>query len=131
MQEEQGIVLREDDPLARSGQAVALASLAGRVLLLLRENPAFGQNLLAVAARARIELRAQHAAEDFPSLHWMVRAGLGFAPCSLLLADSLPRGLVARPLRPAPSKLSIHALWAGAKPIATAENLLECLAAVT
>lgn len=127
LSEEQGIVLREDDPLARHGGAVSLSQLRGHVLLLLRENPSFGKNILALAVRAGIDLRAQHAAEDFPSLYWMVRAGLGFAPCSLLLTDSLPRGLVARPLRPAPPKLSIHALWAAGALLATAENLLACL----
>lgn len=131
MREEQGIVLREDDPLALGGKAVALSALRGRVLLLLRDNPSFGQNILGFAARERIELRAQHAAEDFPSLHWMVRAGLGFAPCSLLLADTLPRGLVARPLRPGPPKLTICALWRAPRTIATAENLLQCLRTTT
>lgn len=42
-----------------------------------------------------------------------VRAGLGVAPVNLLLGDGLPRGLVAKPLKPAPPKLEIHALWRG------------------
>jgi len=124
--EEQGIVLREDDPLAKSSN-VSLRKLHGRPLILLRGNVHFGQNILELAARERVELAPKHVAEDFPSLHWMVRASLGVAPCSLLLSDSLPSGLIARPLRPAPGKLPIHALWRGAEPGAAAARLLELL----
>ena len=72
-----------------------------------------------------MQLTAHHAAEDFPSLHWMVRAGFGIAPCSLLLSDSLPAGLVARSLRPSLPQLEIHALWRGRVPPPTAARWLQ------
>jgi DNA-binding transcriptional LysR family regulator len=126
MIEEQGIVLRDDDPLSRSA-VVPLRGLHGRPLLLLRGNLHFGQNIMELAARERVELTPKAAAEDFSSLHWMVRAGLGVAPCSLLLGDSLPQGLVVRPLFPAPAKLPIHALWTGEQATSCATHLMEIL----
>ena len=72
-------------------------------------------------------LKPVHGAEDFPSLHWMVRAGLGVAPCSLLLAEGLPRGLVCKPLRPAPETLGIHAIWRGKRPEPCADRLIKKL----
>lgn len=122
--EEQGVVLREDDPRAEHS-AISLKALASSPLLLLRGNPYFGQILMEHAHKHAAELRPLHTAEDFPSLHWLVRAGLGVAPVSLLLADSLPRGLVAKALKPAPPKLEIHALWRGATPPPTAARLLQ------
>ena len=122
--EEQGVVLREDDPRA-SRPAIGLEALASSPLLLLRGNPHFGQLLLEHARTHGVELRALHTADDFPSLHWLVRAGLGVAPVSLLLGEGLPRGLVAKPLKPAPPKLEIHALWRGATPPPTAARLLQ------
>lgn len=113
--EEQGIVLRKSDPLAGSG-VIRLRELAGRNLLLLRHNSHFGSNLLELAARHRVELKRSHVADDFPSLHWMVCAGMGIAPCSLLLRESLPPALVACRVRPAPPRLEIHALWLGKTP---------------
>jgi DNA-binding transcriptional LysR family regulator len=124
--EEQGIIIREDDPLAKQS-SVAVTKLANRHLLLLRGNVHFGQLLLGHAARHGIRLTAVHVAEDFPSLHWMVRAGLGIAPCSLLLADGLPRGLVAKKLKPAPARLEINAIWCGAKPAPAAARLIQKL----
>lgn len=122
--EEQGVVLRDDDPLAERDR-IPVRALEGRRLLLLRGNAHFGQLLLAHAAAHRATLEPAHVAEDFPSLHWMVRAGLGIAPCSLLLADGLPQGLVVRPLKPAPEKLGISAIWRGADPSPAAANLLR------
>jgi DNA-binding transcriptional LysR family regulator len=122
--EEQGVVLREDDRRARR-PAIGLKALASSPLLLLRGNPHFGQLLLEHARKHGVELRALHTADDFPSLHWLVRAGLGVAPVSLLLGEGLPRGLVAKPLKPAPPKLEIHALWRGATPPPTAARLLQ------
>lgn len=122
--EEQGIVLREDDPRASSA-TVSLKALAGSPLLLLRGNPHFGQTLMEHARKHGVELRPLHTADDFPSLHWLVRAGLGVAPVSLLLADALPRGLGAKPLKPAPPRLEIHALWRGTTPPPTAARLLQ------
>ena len=122
--EEQGVVLREDDP--RAGKpAMALKALDSSPLLLLRGNPYFGQLLLDHARQHGVELRPLHIADDFPSLHWLVRAGLGVAPVSLLLGEGLPRGLAAKPLKPAPPKLEIHALWRGATPPPTAARLLQ------
>ena len=42
-------------------------------------------------------------------MHWMVRAGSGVAPWSLLLADGLSCGLVAKAVRPALPGLKGHA----------------------
>ena len=118
------MVLRENDP--RAGiPAISLKALASSPLLLLRGNPYFGQLLLEHARKHGIEPRPLHTADDFPSLHWLVRAGLGVAPVSLLLGEGLPRGLVAEPLKPAPPKLEIHALWRGATPPPTAARLLQ------
>jgi len=75
--EEQGIVLREDDARA-SGPALALKALAASPPLLLRSNPYFRQILLEHARKHGVELRPLYTADDFPSLHWLVRAGLGW-----------------------------------------------------
>ena len=91
----------------------------------MRGNPHFGQLLMEHARKHGVELRPLHTADDFPSLHWLVRSNLGVAPVSLLLADALPRGLVAKRLKPAPPKLEIHALWRGATPPPTAARLLQ------
>lgn len=124
--ESQGVVMRGDDPLA-GRPTVPLRSLEGRRLVLLRGNPHFGANLLELAAAQGVGLVPLHAAEDFPSLHWMVRAGFGVAPCSLRLADALPAGLVARAVRPAPPRLEIHAIWPGSTPGPTAARWLRLL----
>lgn len=126
--EEQGVLLREDDPLAR-GEFIRLKQLDGARLLVLRGNPHFGRNIAELAERHGVRLTSLPLAEDFLSLHWLVRAGQGFAPCSLLLRDGLPRGLTARPLRPAPPKLEIHAIWRGATPPATAARWLRMVGA--
>jgi DNA-binding transcriptional LysR family regulator len=126
--EEQGVLLRGDDPLAQS-DVVPLRKLDGLRLVLLRSNPYFGRNFLELAARHGVPLTATHAADDFPSLHWMVRAGLGVAPCSLLLRDTLPAGLVARPVRPMLPKLEIHAIWRGRVPPPTAARWLKLIGA--
>ncbi len=124
--EQQGVLLRADDPLAEGG-SVPLRALDGLRLVLLRGNPHFGQNFLELAAKHGVHLKALHAAEDCPSLHWMVLAGFGVAPCSLLLADALPGGLVARPVRPALPKLEIHALWRNRLPPPPAARWLKMI----
>lgn len=124
--EEQGVLLRTDAELAKR-EVVPLRDLAGLRLVLLRGNPHFGQNFLELAAKHGVPLTAFHAAEDFPSLHWMVRAGFGVAPCSLLLADALPGGLVAKPIRPPLPKLEIHALWRGRLPPPPAARWLKMI----
>ncbi len=124
--EQQGVLLRADDPLAEK-KVVPLAQLNGLRLVLLRGNPHFGQNFLELAAKHGVRLTALHAAEDFPSLHWMVRAGFGIAPCSLLLADALPGGLVANPVRPSLPRLEIHALWRGRVPPPPAARWLKMM----
>ena len=122
--EEQGVLLRTDDPLA-SRKVVPLRQLHGRRLVLLRGNPHFGGNFRELSTRHGVDLIATPAAEDFPSLHWLVRAGLGVAPCSLLLAGDLPGGLTARPVRPAPPRLELHALWRGQAPPPLAARWLQ------
>jgi DNA-binding transcriptional LysR family regulator len=124
--EQQGVLLRADDALATSNR-VPLRKLEGRRLVLLRGNPYFGQNFLELARRHNVQLTALHAAEDFPSIHWMVRAGIGVAPCSLLLGDTLPAGLLARPIHPALPKLEIHALWRGQLPPPPAARWLRSI----
>jgi DNA-binding transcriptional LysR family regulator len=124
--EEQGIVLNQDDPVAKSPR-VSITSLADRRLVLLRDNPHFGHLLMTHAARHGVRLFPIHIAEDFPSLHWLVRAGLGIAPCSLLLADGLPRGLTANRIKPAPEKLGVNAVWKGADLPASAAKFLHVL----
>jgi DNA-binding transcriptional LysR family regulator len=126
--EEQGIVLNEDDPLAKL-PVISVTSLADRRLVLLRDNPHFGQLLLTHTAEHGIRLFPIHIAEDFPSLHWLVRAGLGIAPCSLLLADGLPRGLTASRIKPAPEKLEVNALWKGTDLSPSAAKFLQILCA--
>jgi DNA-binding transcriptional LysR family regulator len=126
--EEQGIVLNEDDPLAK-WPLIPVGSLADRRLVLLRDNPRFGQLLLTHAAKHHVRLFPIHIAEDFPSLHWLVRAGLGIAPCSLLLADGLPRRLTAKRLRPAPEKLQVNAIWKGTDLSPSAAKFLQILCA--
>ena len=126
--EEQGIVLNEDDPLAKL-PLIPVANLADRRLVLLRDNPHFGQLLLAHAAKHHVRLFPVHIAEDFPSLHWLVRAGLGIAPCSLLLADGLPRGLTANRIKPAPEKLQVNAIWKGTDLSPSAAKFLQILCA--
>ena len=117
--EEQGVILRRDDPLAQAPR-IPLAELDGRRLLLLRGNPYFGRLLLSHGATHGVQLSAIHEAQDFPSLHWMVRAGLGIAPCSLLLADAISPDLIVRPLEPAPDPLHLAFCWIGPEPSATA-----------
>ncbi len=124
--EEQGILLRADHPLA-AGPTVALAKLEGATLLLLRGNAYFGGNLRRFAASRGITLKLTPTAEDFPSLHWMVRAGLGIAPCSLLLAATLGPGLVAKRLRPSPPRLGIHLIWRGSAPPPAGARWLKLL----
>ena len=122
--EEQGVLLRRDDPRA-AGAAVRLQALAGAPLLLLRGNPHFGQLLLGFAARHGAAMQPLPAADDFPGLHWLVAAGFGVAPCSLRLADALPAGLVVKPLRPAPPRLQVNAIWQGRDPVPTVARWLE------
>lgn len=107
--EEQGVLLRVDDPLAVSGKAIPLRQLNGRRLLLLRDNLHFGQLLLEHSVRHDVTLYPLHEAADFATLHWMVRAGLGIAPVSLSL--DAPPGLAIRPMHPRPPKLKIHAIY--------------------
>jgi DNA-binding transcriptional LysR family regulator len=124
--EQHGIIIRQGDPLAKL-KVVPLKKLDGKTLLLLRGNAYFGRFLMSYAGTHGVRFKPVHGAEDFPSLHWMVRAGLGVAPCSLLLAEGLPRGLVCKPLRPAPQTLSIHAIWRGTRPEPCADRLIKKL----
>jgi len=124
--EQQGVLLRADDPLAKA-ERVPLRKLEGRRLVLLRGNPYFGQNFVELAQSNGVQLTAMHAAEDFPSMQWMVRAGFGIAPCSLLLSDTLPTGLVAKPVQPPLPTLDIHAVWRGRVPPPPAARWLRAI----
>ncbi|HET9377053.1 MAG TPA: hypothetical protein VFO40_18915, partial [Chthoniobacterales bacterium] len=88
-----------------------------------------GRHLLAHAAQHGVRLFPIHVAEDFPSLHWLVRAGLGIAPCSLLLADGLPRGLRAHRIKPTLEKLTVNAVWKETDLSASALKFLQILSA--
>ena len=124
--EEQGILLRADDPLAKMSR-VPIKKIAGRKLVLLRSNIFFGQLLLGHAAKHGATLTPLYSAEDFPSIYWMVRAGLGIAPCSLLLSDGLPRGLVAKMITPPPARLEIAAIWRGSTAEPSVVRFIETL----
>jgi DNA-binding transcriptional LysR family regulator len=124
--EQHGIIIRQTDRLAKL-KVVPVQKLDGKTLLLLRGNAYFGQFLMSHAGSHGVRLKPVYGAEDFPSLHWMVRAGLGIAPCSLLLAEGLPRGLVCKPLRPGPETLSINAIWRGTRPEPCADRLIKKL----
>ena len=124
--EEQSVILREDDPLAQL-KTIPIKLLAEKNLFLLRSNPHFGQLPLGHALRHKVRLIPTHTADDFPSLHWRVRAGPGIAPCSLLLNDGLSMKMTARPIRPAPATLEINAIWRGLTPEPTAEKLLQLI----
>jgi DNA-binding transcriptional LysR family regulator len=124
--EQHGIIIRQTDPLAKL-KVVPVQKLDGKTLLLLHGNAYFGQFLMSHAGNHGVRLKPLYGAEDFPSLHWMVRAGLGIAPCSLLLAEGLPRGLVCKSLHPAPETLGIHAIWRGARPDPGADRLMKKL----
>lgn len=122
----QGVLLRSDDPLEKL-KRVPLRKLEGKRLILLRRNPYFGRNFVELAQSSGVQLTAMPAAEDFPSMYWMVRAGFGIAPCSLLLADTLPAGLVAKPVQPPLPSLEIHALWRESVPSPPAARWLKML----
>lgn len=122
--EEQGVLLRADDPLAKL-PVIPLHRLDGLRLVLLRDNPHFGQLLLEQASRHGVALEPQRVAQDQPSLQWMVLAGQGIAPCSNLLADGLPGGLVVRQIRPAGAKLPVCGVWRSPEAPPAAVALLE------
>ncbi len=122
--EEQGVILRRDDPLARV-RPIPVSDLQGRRVVLLRGNPYFGRLLTGHAAVHGVTLTTVHEAQDFPSLHWMVLAGLGIAPCSLLLAGSIHPQLTVRPLTPSPTSLELAFCWLGAEPSKIAGLWLE------
>jgi hypothetical protein len=62
-------------PLAKL-KVVPVQKPDGKTLLLLRGNAYFGKFLMSHAGSHGVRLKPVHGAEDFPSLHWMVRAGL-------------------------------------------------------
>lgn len=101
-----------DHPLARL-RAVPWARLHGVRALLINPtaNPNYGQFFLQTCARHGARPEIDYAADDLPTLLWLVSAGLGVCPCPSSLADSLPAGAVARPFRPRHRQMELVAAW--------------------
>jgi DNA-binding transcriptional LysR family regulator len=105
--EEQGLAVPEGSPLADLPR-IPIARLQGQRVLLLRENPHFGRLLQQACAEKKIAADFCPAGDQLSDLLWLVSAGLGCCPCSMLLREMLPPGARVRPLVPAPKlKLSL------------------------
>lgn len=118
--EEQGLAVPEGSALAELSR-VALTKLQGQRVLLLRENPHFGRLLQQACSEKKIDADFYPAGHQLSDLLWLVSAGLGCCPCSMLLKDMLPPGAVLRPLVSAPKlKLSLLLPKQGASPTAQA-----------
>jgi hypothetical protein len=88
-------------------------------VLLLRENPHFGRLLQQACAEKKIAADFYPAGDQLSDLLWLVSAGLGCCPCSMLLREMLPPGAVVRPLVSAP-KLKLSLLIPKHSPATTA-----------
>ncbi len=111
--EEQGLAVPEGHPLATLGGRIPLRRLEGERILLLRNNRHFGRLLQDVCLERGISPEYRSVGEDFSDLLWLVSAGVGCCPCSMLLGHLVPPGAVLRPLASAP-KLSISLIVPGA-----------------
>jgi DNA-binding transcriptional LysR family regulator len=116
--EEQGLAVPEDSPLAKLPR-IPLTRLQGERVLLLRANPHFGWLLQQSCAEKKITADFYPAGHQLSDLLWLVSAGLGCCPCSMLLREMLPPGAVARPLVSA-SKLKLSLLSPNHSPAPTA-----------
>jgi len=83
-------VLNEDDPLAKL-PLIPVANLADRRLLMLRDNPHFGQLLLAHAASITSDFFRSILQRTSHRCIGYVRAGLGIAPAVPCSQMVLPR----------------------------------------
>lgn len=70
-------------------------------------NPHFGRLLRDGCAQRQITPDFHYAADDLTELLWLVSAGTGLCPCSLLLGHQVPPGAELRPLSSAAPKLAI------------------------
>ena len=104
--EEQGLAVPEDSPLAAL-ERIPLKRLQAQRILLLKENPHFGRLLQDACHLANVEPEFVAAGRDHAELLWLVAAGLGAAPCSLLLQHAIPPGAVLRPISNSGPKLKI------------------------
>ena len=118
--EEQGIALPEDHPLANLPR-IPITRLQGQRVLLLRDNPHFGRLLQQACAEKKVAVDFYPAGQQLNDLLWLVSAGLGCCPCSMLLSEMLPPGAVLRPLISAPKlRLGLLLPKQGAAPTARA-----------
>ena len=107
--EEQGLAIPEDSTLAALDR-IPLKRLQGQRILLLKDNPHFGRLLQEACHLARVEPDFVAAGKDHAELLWLVAAGLGLCPCSLLLQHTVPPGAVLRPLAGSAPRLKIALL---------------------
>lgn len=118
--EEQGLAVPEGSPLAELPR-IPVARLQGQRVLLLRENPHFGRLLQQACAEKKVAADFYPAGHQLSDLLWLVSAGLGCCPCSMLLSEMLPAGAILRPLSPAPRlKLCVLLPKHGAAPTSLA-----------
>lgn len=104
--EEQGLAVPEDSALAGL-ERVSLRRLHGQRILLLKDNPHFGRLLQDACHLARVEPEFIAVGKDHAELLWLVAAGMGVCPCSLLLRHAIPPGAVLRPISASAPKLKI------------------------
>ena len=104
--EEQGVAVPGGSPLADL-ERIPLKRLHGQRILLLKDNPHFGRLLQEACHEAKVEPDFLSAGKDHAELLWLVAAGMGICPCSLLLQHAIPPGAVLRPLTGRAPKLKI------------------------
>lgn len=99
-------------PLARR-RAVPWRALDGVRALLLNPtaNPHYGQFFLQTCARHDARPVIDYAADDLPTLIWLVSAGLGVCPYPSSLANQVPPGVVVRPFKPRHRQMEFVAAW--------------------
>jgi DNA-binding transcriptional LysR family regulator len=119
--EEQGLAVPEGSALADLPR-IPIARLQNQRVLLLRENPHFGRLLQQACAEKKIAADFYPAGHQLSDLLWLVSAGLGCCPCSMLLSEMLPPGAIVRPLVSAP-RLKLSLLLPKHSPAPTAQAL--------
>lgn len=123
--EQQGLAVPADGPLA-AAPSVKWSALEGVRVLLLADNPHFGQLLRDQCASRGVGARFDACARDLTELAWLVSAGLGVCPFSPLLAYQLPPGAVFRPLASGAPRLELHLLHPRDHPHPLLDVLREC-----